>query len=303
MERERLHTLIQTPTSKKSKNASSTRNDASTGLPVINARMPRLSRSWTSVAFVTIPSVLILLGCMNLWLGIVVHPSPSTSSSASTILYQTHDYQYHRTNNQHHHLHHDHHPQLNQQREEQQQQREHKEEEVVDQNAAVTQSESELIIRDSHLPHHHHYYQGRPPRPPLESIVQGWNVTGDVSWLLHFAIVGFPKCGTSSLMFHLQNHPQIQIHSDERCDMSFNQHVKLIRDLYHDFPADTGNNVTVTVANIDTNMTHEYEYEYPYRRGIKCPLDLENPQLAMPHYHEYFPATKFIVGIRHPVLW
>lgn len=30
-------------------------------------------------------------------------------------------------------------------------------------------------------------------RPPLESIVQGWNVTGDASWLLNFAAVGLEK--------------------------------------------------------------------------------------------------------------
>jgi hypothetical protein len=42
-------------------------------------------------------------------------------------------------------------------------------------------------------------------------------VIGDASWLLDFSIVGFPKCGTSSIMFHLQSHPQVQIFSDERC--------------------------------------------------------------------------------------
>jgi hypothetical protein len=40
--------------------------------------------------------------------------------------------------------------------------------------------------------------------PPLNSIAQGWNITGNPSRLLDFAIVGFSKCGTSSLMFHLQ---------------------------------------------------------------------------------------------------
>jgi hypothetical protein len=116
-------------------------------------------------------------------------------------------------------------------------------------------------------------------RPPLEAIVNGWNITGNASWLLDFAIVGFPKCGTSSLMFHLQNHPQVKIHSDERCDLGFNQQAKLIKALYNDFPAG------------------------PYRRGIKCPFDLENPSLSMKNYLKFFPQTRFVVGIRHPVLW
>lgn len=122
-------------------------------------------------------------------------------------------------------------------------------------------------------------YQEPRPRPRLEDIVTDWNITGDASWLLNFAIVGFPKCGTSTLMFHLQKHPEVQIFSDERCDIGFNQQVKLIRDIYADFPP--GN----------------------FARGIKCPMDLESTKLGMRNYDRYFPKTDFIVGIRHPVLW
>lgn len=118
------------------------------------------------------------------------------------------------------------------------------------------------------------------PRPPLESIVQGWNITGDASWLLDFSIVGFPKCGTSTLMFHLQSHPEIQIFSDERCDLAYNQQARLIKDLYYDFPP-------------DQNL----------KRAIKCPMDLENTKLGMRNYNNFFPKTDFIVGIRHPILW
>jgi hypothetical protein len=62
------------------------------------------------------------------------------------------------------------------------------------------------------------------PRPPLHTIVhKEWNITGDASWLLNYAIVGFPKCGTSTLMFHLQNHSQVQMFGDERCDVAYDQ--------------------------------------------------------------------------------
>lgn len=117
-------------------------------------------------------------------------------------------------------------------------------------------------------------------RPPLESIVQGYRITGDASWLLDFSIVGFPKCGTSTLMFHLQSHPQVAMFSDERCDMSYSKQALLARDLYTNFSDQDG-----------------------LRRGIKCPMDLENTKLAMPNYQRYFPKTNYIVGIRHPVLW
>lgn len=116
-------------------------------------------------------------------------------------------------------------------------------------------------------------------RPPLESIVRGWNITGDASWLLNFSVVGFPKCGTSSIMHLLSKHGEVQIFKDERCEIGFNQHARLIKDLYNQFPPG------------------------PYVRGIKCPIDLENVILSLPNYQNFFPKTNFIVGIRHPVLW
>jgi hypothetical protein len=118
--------------------------------------------------------------------------------------------------------------------------------------------------------------------PPLESIVNGWNISGDASWLLNFAIIGFPKTGTSTLMFLLGKHPQVRMFQDERCDMSYRRQAVLIRDLYNEFQP-VGSPELV--------------------RGIKCPGDLENTKLAMPLYQKFFPKTKFIVGIRHPVLW
>jgi hypothetical protein len=124
-------------------------------------------------------------------------------------------------------------------------------------------------------------HPARPP-PPLQSIVNGWNITGDASWLLSFSIIGFPKCGTSTLMIHLGNHPQVRIFKDERCDMSYRRQAVLIRDLYNGFqPVGSAELV----------------------RGIKCPGDLENTKLAIPNYQKFFPKTRYIVGIRHPILW
>jgi hypothetical protein len=121
------------------------------------------------------------------------------------------------------------------------------------------------------------------PRPPLSSIVQGWNITGDASWLLQFSVVGFPKCGSSTLMHHLRDHPEVHMFADERCECSSNQHARLIKDLYSDFPASTASQ--------------------HYVRGIKCPMDLENNMVSIANYKKFFPKTDFIVGIRHPVLW
>lgn len=120
-----------------------------------------------------------------------------------------------------------------------------------------------------------------PPAPhPLNSILQGWNITGDASWLLDFAIIGFPKCGTSTLMFHLLSHPEVKIFKDERCELAWNRQAILIRDLYLKFSPGSS-----------------------FVRGIKCPGDLENTKLSLPNYQKFFPKTSYIIGIRHPVLW
>lgn len=116
------------------------------------------------------------------------------------------------------------------------------------------------------------------PRPPLEQIVLNWDVKGDPQWLLNFAITGFPKCGTSTLMHYFANNPEVHIHKNERCEIGSNQHVPLIRAMYNDFPAGD------------------------FVRGIKCPRDLEN-KLAMKNYEAFFPGTDMIIGIRHPVKW
>jgi hypothetical protein len=113
-------------------------------------------------------------------------------------------------------------------------------------------------------------------RPPLDSIIHNkWNITGDPSWLLQFAIIGFPKCGTSTMMHHLSKHPQVSIFPDERCDLAYNQQAVLIKDSY---------------LYLGKNKT----------RGIKCPMLLESTRLGMRNMHKFFPKTNYIVGIRHP---
>ena len=151
--------------------------------------------------------------------------------------------------------------------------------------------------------------------PPLPSILTGdWNITGNASWLLDFAIIGFPKCGTSTLLFHLlEHHDQIQSFPDERCDLSYNRQAILIRDLYQQVQ---------NVTNLYNQQQQQQQIQqqpssssslrstnpiipHPFsiRRGIKCPLDLEGTSLAIPNYQRYFPHTRYVVGLRHPVLW
>lgn len=116
------------------------------------------------------------------------------------------------------------------------------------------------------------------PRPALEDLVVGWNVTGNLQWLINFAIIGFPKCGTSTLMHYFRSNPEVHMDKDERCELGANQHVTLVRSMYSDFPAGD------------------------YVRGIKCPQNLES-NLAMENFQRFFPKTDIVIGIRHPVKW
>lgn len=148
-------------------------------------------------------------------------------------------------------------------------------------------------------------------KPPLEEYVQEWNITKPVNWLMNFAIVGAvssrqrifltkhrqiesmivsysckfllypfmqPKTGTSTLMLFLKNHTEsVFIFKKERCEMGWNQHVRLIGDLYK-------------------------HWRPNHIMGIKCPADMY-VSLALDNYKTYFPETKFIVGVRNPILW
>jgi hypothetical protein len=115
-------------------------------------------------------------------------------------------------------------------------------------------------------------------KPRLQRYIQGWNITGNVSWLLDFSIVGFPKTGTSTLMLYLENQTEsVFIFRQERCEMGWNQQVPLLVDLHKN-------------------------YQPHLQMGIKCPRDLEI-DLALKNYDTFFRTTKFIVGLRHPILW
>ena len=123
---------------------------------------------------------------------------------------------------------------------------------------------------------------GRVPKPytkpRIEEYIQGWNITKNVNWLMDFAIVGFPKTGTSTLMFHLKNHTEsVFMFRDERCELSWNQQVVLLKDLHQ-------------------------QYNPNKLMGIKCPHALE-VDFSLDNFRTFFPETKFIVGVRNPIRW
>jgi hypothetical protein len=115
-------------------------------------------------------------------------------------------------------------------------------------------------------------------RPPFKRLVQGRKIVGDVQFLLDFAIVAFAKCSTSATSKWLSSHPEAQVLPGETKDLRNHQPDKLTARLYHQLPEGSR-----------------------YKRGYKNPGDLKFFH-AIQTLAEYWPSTKLLIALRHPVL-
>ncbi|GKY93588.1 hypothetical protein MPSEU_000326200 [Mayamaea pseudoterrestris] len=132
-------------------------------------------------------------------------------------------------------------------------------------------------------------YEHLPLRiPPLDSLIHtsnfisptNYTVTFDknVSYLLDFAIIGFGKCGTSTLMHWLNDHDESQVLGVEMWSLVANRPAFL-------------------VARLHRSLQQSHQKQ----RGYKCPGDVLQPH-AMRYYHTLWPRAKLFVGVRHPIL-
>jgi hypothetical protein len=143
------------------------------------------------------------------------------------------------------------------------------------------QSLSARNMNDNHL-------RPRPrPRPPniivLESVLNSTTgeIFGDPQPLLGFAIIGHGKCGTTSLQHWLSEHPEISCPKDEILELSLGTPKEFITRLV----------VEASSSNTNNRIL-----------GIKNPGEIRIPD-SIRFLKTYFPKTRLIVGIRHPVLW
>jgi hypothetical protein len=120
-------------------------------------------------------------------------------------------------------------------------------------------------------------------RPPLSDLLFRINenhseIIGDVDWLMDYAIVGHSKTATSDVMRWLCKHPEVLGYRNE------------VRSLYHRRP----------------DELVELLYKLPpgrnMKRGYKHPLDIVF-NYTTDYFREYWPSTRLIVGVRHPVKW
>lgn len=127
---------------------------------------------------------------------------------------------------------------------------------------------------------------GVRPLPPLSELIDGdGRVIGDISWMLDFAIIGFPKAGTTFMKDHLNRTNETYVYDRELC-MKKHSDVSSFVTEYYDLHVKLGQNMFPKTVQF----------------GLKCPgvfYRADDVRL----YEEYFPHTKFIVGLRHPVSW
>jgi len=126
--------------------------------------------------------------------------------------------------------------------------------------------------------------------PDLDEILNPitGEIIGDVNFLLDWAVLGFPKCGTTSLLKYLNTGTSSIDLEHERCDAGYSSSrydrnmTTLIRSLYHDLYVPNNGNVTIA-------------------RGLKCPKGLVSRSVL--NFDRYFPNTQIIIGVRHPITW
>eukprot|EP00536_Pseudo-nitzschia_multiseries_P004922 jgi/Psemu1/285432/fgenesh1_pg.87_\ len=103
------------------------------------------------------------------------------------------------------------------------------------------------------------------------------NITSG-QYLLDFGIIGFPKCGTTTMMKWLNMHDHMAVLDFEITALQKYHPSRILHYIIRDLP------------------------EGRYRRGYKSPTDVEDGR-ARNKLGIHYGKTKLLVGLRHPVLW
>jgi len=121
-------------------------------------------------------------------------------------------------------------------------------------------------------------------RPPLKLLIQDAfkNVTGDPQFLLDFAIIGFAKTGSTSMASWIGSHPEARLSRFEMFALSEGRPALAVLWLYK-----------MLRESSSTNL----------KQGYKGPYDITNMNGALESIQTYWPKTKLLVGVRHPVQW
>ena len=102
---------------------------------------------------------------------------------------------------------------------------------------------------------------------------------------LDFVIAGFPKCGTTTLLFAFAGHEETEISPKEKCSFT-NPQLSDKRALH----------------KIDKEALAELSESKDIQRGLKCPNGIKNSD-SIERLYMHSPRAKIFVGVRHPILF
>jgi len=133
--------------------------------------------------------------------------------------------------------------------------------------------------------------------PPIDTLIDSTNTTiiGDISFLLDFAIIGFPKAGTTFLKDYIpkgtsggsdSDDREVYLYPHELCMKRTSAVIDFVYKFYE----------------LHLQYNQQYEIKRPVKFGIKCPGVLYRPHDIL-YYKKYFPHAKLIIGLRHPISW
>jgi len=98
---------------------------------------------------------------------------------------------------------------------------------------------------------------------------------------LDFAVIGFPKTGTTFLKIVLEQHPKVKMHPGEFCQIH----------------GDDGDKPMLNwLQNVSSMALPGQKY------GIKCPSLVRDTD-AIDNLVKLSDHTRLVVGVRHPLLW
>jgi hypothetical protein len=123
--------------------------------------------------------------------------------------------------------------------------------------------------------------QSTKGRPPISRFLyENKTATTHVQSLLDYAIIGFSECGTTALGEWLHQHPQVKSPIGETCDFRHGID-SMAQALYANLPQTDDESII---------------------KGYQCSHHVQNP-IILKEIAEYFPKTKLIITVRHPLKW
>jgi len=144
--------------------------------------------------------------------------------------------------------------------------------------------DSNIRYRNEEAENSHPYVDTKPNDPLYNN--NDYEIQGESNNdnIIDFFIAGFPKCGTTSLLYAFGKHNETSISAREYCAI--------------DSSSKTESQIISTLLESLDNLPSSLKT----KKGIKCPMSIRDMR-GIKKIDTQSPGTKIIIGMRHPVLF